>query len=141
MLTIHLPPLRDRGEDVLLLANHFLTKLAEKTGKKIIAFTDEAQNILRNYKWPGNVRELENTIERALIITNDTIIKPDDLKLEGPSQPSTKRLTLKEHENQILLKTLDQTDGNRTRAAEILDVSTRWIQLRLKELGLNLERG
>ncbi len=133
VIAIHIPPLREREEDIILLANHFLKHFAEKTGKKISFFSDSARQILDDYHWPGNVRELENAIERAVILTNQQQIQPEDLRLETAAPSFKPGRTLKEFETQLLIKTLKANSGNRTRAAKSLDVSLRWVQMRLKE--------
>jgi DNA-binding NtrC family response regulator len=129
VVSITLPPLRERKEDIPLLANHFLQKFSGEHHKAISHISPEALEILMGYDWPGNVRELENTIERAIILSPHPIILPEDLpqKLLGsePAAPpphSEKPLSLKEVEKRHILKVLQETHGNKKKAAEILGI-------------------
>jgi two-component system response regulator AtoC len=137
VVTITLPPLRERREDIPLLANHFVQKFSEEYKKAISHISPEALEILTQYSWPGNVRELENTIERAVILTVHPIILPedlpqklldivpdqrlDDLKKRYPLM-SDKLLSLKDVEKNYVLKVLTETKGNKKKAAEILGI-------------------
>ena len=89
VVTIELPPLRERKEDIPLLAQHFLKKFAVGNQKEITDFSPEATNFLLKYEWPGNVRELENAIERAVILTKNTYIEVADLPRESPAMAHT----------------------------------------------------
>ena len=129
VVSITLPPLRERKEDIPLLANHFLQKFSGEHHKAISHISPEAMEILMRYDWPGNVRELENTIERAMILSPHPIILPEDLpqKVLGsepawPSPYSEKPLSLKEVERRHILKVLQETGGNKKKAAEILGI-------------------
>lgn len=137
VLTLLMPPLRERKEDIPLLANHFLQKFTEENHKNISHISPEAFEILIGYPWPGNVRELENTIERAVIFTIHPIILPEDLPpkflepgsgKEGetpdgkPPLYPEKLLPLKAIEKSYVLKVLEQTKGNKKKAAEILGI-------------------
>lgn len=133
VVTIKMPPLRERGDDIDLLIDHFLQKFAEKTGKKLSGISNEARQALRHYPWPGNVRELENTIERAVIMAGSQRIEKEDLRLEQDPATFKDNNTLRHLENQLLLKTVPDVDGNRTRAAKMMGLSTRWNQMRLKK--------
>ena len=137
VVTITLPPLRERREDIPLLANHFFQKFSEEYKKAISHISPEALEILTQYSWPGNVRELENTIERAVILSVHPIILPedlpqklldivpdkrlDDLKKRYPLM-SDKLLSLKDVEKNYVLKVLKETKGNKKKAAEILGI-------------------
>jgi DNA-binding NtrC family response regulator len=112
-----------------MLANHFLQKFSEEHHKAISHISPEALEILMRYHWPGNVRELENTIERAIILSPHPIILPEDLpqKLLGSERAgltlfSEKPLSLKEVEKSYVLKVLQETKGNKKKAAEILGI-------------------
>ena len=129
VVSITLPPLRERKEDIPMLANHFLQKFSEEHHKAISHISPEALEILMRHHWPGNVRELENTIERAIILSPHPIILPEDLpqKLLGSEQAgltllSEKPLSLKEVEKSYILKVLQETKGNKKKAAEILGI-------------------
>lgn len=129
VVTIVLPPLRERKDDIPLLANHFLQKFTESYGKAISHISPEALERLVQYSWPGNVRELENTIERAVILSTHPIILPEDLPpailraTEGAIPVFPERLLpLKEIEKSYVLRVLQQTKGNKKKAAEILGI-------------------
>jgi two-component system response regulator HydG len=137
---IDVPPLRLRGGDVLVLANHFLRKFALENHKRIDGFTDRARAKIVGYRWPGNVRALENAIERAVVLAEGTQIDEGDLPFEAaPEAIGGVRIpgsTMGEIEKYAILKTLEAVDGSTSRAAEILDISVRTIQYRLHEYGL-----
>jgi two-component system response regulator AtoC len=129
VVSITLPPLRERNEDIPLLANHFLHKFSEENKKSISHISPEALEILLQYSWPGNVRELEHTIERAVILSIHPIILPEDLPRkmfdemrEVEIVPSEKLLPLKEIEKRYVLKVLQGTKGNKKKASEILGI-------------------
>jgi DNA-binding NtrC family response regulator len=129
VVTITLPPLRERKEDIPFLANHFLQKFSEENHKNISHLSPEALEILNRYSWPGNVRELEHTIERAVIFSIHPMILPEDLprKLFEESKPQEilipeKPLSLRELEKRYALKVLQETGGNKKKASEILGI-------------------
>jgi len=129
VVSIILPPLRERKEDIPLLANHFLYKFSEENKKSISHISPEALEILLQYSWPGNVRELEHTIERAVILSIHPIILPEDLPRkmfeemkEVEILPPEKLLPLKEIEKRYVLKVLQETKGNKKKASEILGI-------------------
>ncbi len=129
VIMITLPPLRERNEDIPLLASHFLQKFSEENRKTISHISPEALEILLQYAWPGNVRELEHTIERAVIFSTHPIILPEDLprkmseEMKGSEIPMPgKPLSLKELERKYILKVLQETRGNKKKASEILGI-------------------
>jgi two-component system, NtrC family, response regulator AtoC len=129
VVSITLPPLRERKEDIPLLANYFLHKFTEEHQKAISHISPEALEILTRHDWPGNVRELENTMERAIILSAHPIILPEDLpqKVLGSQLPEVslfpeKLLSLKEVEKSYVLRVLHETKGNKKKAAEILGI-------------------
>jgi DNA-binding NtrC family response regulator len=129
VVSIALPPLRQRKEDIPVLATHFLQKFVEENHKSISHISPEALEILIHYAWPGNVRELEHTIERAVILSIHPIILPEDLprkmfeEIQGAEfLLSREPLSLKEVERQYVLKVLEQTKGNKKKASEILGI-------------------
>jgi two-component system response regulator HydG len=139
---VHLdvPPLRLRGGDTLVLANHFLRHFAEENHKNVEGFSEAARTKILGHKWPGNVRELENAIERAVVLGQGTLIEADDLPFElvehshGPVRiPGS---TMAEIEKHAIISTLESVEGSTTRAAELLDISVRTIQYRLSEYGI-----
>jgi len=143
VIPVKLPPLRQRPDDIEELITYFLAKCSRENGRTIHGFTDEAKQVLMNYTWPGNVRELQNTIERAVVLADSSMLTPDDFKLslmsarkddDDPSRLSVPvGTTVGDMERQLVLKTLTQCNDNRTRAAEILGVSVRTLRNKLKE--------
>jgi DNA-binding NtrC family response regulator len=141
VVSIEMPPLRARPSDVPLLALRFLRKYAAENAKDIRGFTAEALQQLTLYSWPGNVRELENAVERAVVICRHHEIRLQDLashivKTSGRTpegMPIIPGATLADIEEYAILKTLEHTGGATTRAAEILGISPRTIQYRLRE--------
>ncbi len=138
VVPIHLPPLRERPEDIIPLANYFLTMLWKENHKKEMTLTKPALDKLQNYPWPGNVRELGNIIERAVVLETGAKIGPDSLFLDqAPSQialPSG--ITLRELEKQFIIETL-QVHRDRNRAAERLGISIETLREKLKEYNLS----
>ena len=123
---IHIPPLRERGEDVLLLADHFLKKYAHKYKKEIQGLTRETKQKLMRYPWPGNVRELQHAMERAVILTQSAWLRPNDFMLTP--QPEKKNeleevLNLEELELRAIKKALKRCAGNVSEAAELLGIT------------------
>jgi two-component system response regulator HydG len=140
VVTIEMPSLRERPSDIALLATHFLRKYAGENDKAVVGFAEDALAALTRYHWPGNVRELENAIERAVIVARTDVIRAADLapqivSAERPSTggPPVPGSTIAELERYAILKTLEHTGGSTSRAAEILGISTRKIQYRLRE--------
>ncbi len=130
VVTITLPPLRERREDIPSLAKHFLQKFSEENHKNISHIAPEALEILNQYSWPGNVRELEHTVERAVILSIHPIILPEDLpkkmldEIRGPEiLIPEKPLSLRELEKRYVLKVLQETGGNKKKASEILGIN------------------
>ncbi len=141
---IKLPALRERKEDIVPLTQHFLREIAREYHKDIEGITEEAMEILKNYDWPGNIRELRNTIEKAIIITRDKFIKPEDITLKITEQlkiEPTFTLNYNEAINRLEIdlvkKALSQTQGNQTRAAEILGVSRNFLIRLMKKHNIN----
>jgi two-component system response regulator HydG len=139
VITIKLPPLRQRREDIPLLVHHFLRKYAAKNTKDVGGFTEEALDILQTYAWPGNVRELENVIERAVVLTQSSQISPADLPetLVRTDQAARHLVIsigtpLEEVEDRLIEETLRYTKGDKTLAAKLLGITTRTIYRRMK---------
>ncbi|MBL9025797.1 MAG: sigma-54-dependent Fis family transcriptional regulator [Myxococcales bacterium] len=141
---IEMPPLRLRGNDILLLAEHFLHRFALENHKRVVGFTEKAKGKLMSYRWPGNVRALENAIERAVVLCENPRIDDSDLPFDAVPDTAGLRVpgsTMAEIEKYAILKTLEAVGGSTSRAAEMLDISVRTIQYRLHEYGLAKERG
>jgi two-component system response regulator HydG len=143
---LEMPPIRARGSDILVLADHFLQRFSLENHKEITGFSDRARTRIRAHRWPGNVRELENAIERAVVLCEGSMIEESHLP-RSSSAPATldgieiPGATMAEIEKYAILKTLELVDGSTVRAAEVLDISTRTIQYRLHEYGLAKQRG
>ncbi len=133
---IVLPSLKERSEAILPLAEYFAKKFGASFGKKIPGFTEDAKLALASYGWPGNIRELQNVIERAVILSAGAI-DASLLNLEtGSDRRDLAEGLLKSNERELIRKTLEETDGNRRKAAEVLGISLRTLQYRIKEFGL-----
>lgn len=147
VITIHLPPLRERKEDIPLLIDHFLKKYSELNQKKIRDLSKEARSLLLRHFYPGNVRELENLIERAVVLCRGEVVTTQDLPFhlqEGLSEKQwetigkTKTLpdSLEEIERDLIIKALHQHQGVQTRAAESLGISERVLRYKMKKYGI-----
>ncbi len=135
VITISVPPLRARGDDVLLLIRHFMDRFAKDTGKPVPRFSDDALRVLRQYHWPGNVRELENLIQLLMIMNDSDVIEVADLpslmRFSAPRGGGFSR-TLAEVEAEYIRNVLASVDGNRTRAAQILGIDRKTLRERIK---------
>ncbi|HEU4371050.1 MAG TPA: sigma-54 dependent transcriptional regulator [Methylomirabilota bacterium] len=130
VVTITVPPLRERSSDVPLLARHFLDKYAPTGSRAVTGFADETLALLCAYAWPGNVRELEHAVERAVALSTAALILPDDLPAEvraaaGRAARPAARLTLEDMKRWYVAQILDEVGGNKARAAEILGIDRR----------------
>ena len=145
VVTLYLPPLRERQEDMPLLANHFLCKYREANQKLITHIAPEALHLLCIYDWPGNVRELEHTVERAVTLTMNNCLQPEDLpaKLQQPlpstqAGPASAWLSLDEMEKQHIQTVLRVTQGNKKKAAQILGINRRSLYRMARHHGIDL---
>ena len=136
---VHLPPLRDRPEDVVALGSHFLRRKAERYRKPITGFDGDATTALLGHSWPGNVRELEHVIERAVVLTEGTTIAIGDLHLRRPASegPALERMTLADAETYLIRRAIERT-GNATAAAEALGLSRSALYRRLSAMGIRV---
>ena len=133
---IHIPPLRERREDILPLAEFFVRNLSIRMGKPIPSLTPEAKELLRGYNWPGNARELANAIERALIVSQSATIDKEDLPMKSEAASSMRPGLLAQIEKKAILDALSRNSGDRRATAEELGISLRTLQYRLKEFGI-----
>ena len=156
VITVSIPPLRDRKEDILVLADHFLREFCADLGRPSPSLSDAAASALLAHDWPGNVRELKNAMQHLALLCDDSVIEPQSLPgwllMEGPpgiavradsdpldtplSLKESKRRTFVETEKRQIAEALRVFDGNRTRAAEYLGISRRSLQLKIKHYGL-----
>jgi two-component system response regulator HydG len=135
VITIEAPPLRERGNDVLILMNHFASKFAGELGKPVPRFSDDVLQAMKHYDWPGNVRELENTVQRIVVMS-------DDVHVEVPDLPSNMRCTimpgsgfnrtLEEVERDHIMNVLVSVNGNKTQAARILGIDRKTLRKKLE---------
>jgi transcriptional regulator with PAS, ATPase and Fis domain len=133
---LNLPPLRERPEDIKLLADHFIKKFSFQLKKKVSGFTEDTINFLMQRQWKGNIREFENVIQRAVLIARSDMLGVDDFILDrNQPQGQVQNGSLKDMEMDMILKTLEDTKGNKTRAAGLLGVSVRTIRNKLNEYG------
>ena len=149
VLSIAIPPLRDRSEDIPLLCDHFIKRFNNRLGKNITGIAPAALSRLLEYNWPGNVRELENAIERAVVLAEDSLLLPDhfppdigeqfgddqlDEFFDGHSLKAAQKLM----EKKLITKALTKTDGNRTQAARLLEISHPSLLSKIKTYGIDL---
>ncbi len=136
---LQVPPLRERQEDVALLAHHFLRRFATETNKKIDSIHPAALEAMRNYAWPGNVRELENAIERAVVVEKGRQIKLSDLPFVSPSgeQADLGKLSLEEIEHQHIARILASEGGNISNTAKVLGINRTTLYHKIKKYGLS----
>jgi two-component system NtrC family response regulator len=144
VVTITIPPLRERKEDISPLMDHFLQRYSSQNGKSVEGFLPEARDLLLRYDYPGNVRELENIIERAVVIARGSIISTKDLpfpaqypRLESTTKKSPTRLkdSVEAMEFEMIREAMDQTGNHQTQAAEVLGISERTLRYKLKKYG------
>ncbi len=149
VVTLHVPPLRERKEDVPLLAQHFLKIFSERNRKTISGFTPQAMDRLLRYAWPGNVRELMNTVERAVVLARSEYLDEEDLSpvfrdpipeeaspADGLSLEALENLPLDGVEKATILRVLEQTRGNKSEAARRLGITRRTLHQKLKKYGV-----
>jgi two-component system, NtrC family, response regulator HydG len=145
---VHVPPLRERREDIPLLVDHFLKKYAAAMNRRINRVTPAAMALLQHYDWPGNIRELENAIERALVVASEPELREEDFSLRaprpsmavsmgvsGPRSEESEERSLEAIENAHILRVLEDCNFNQTRAAQVLDIDRVTLHNKLKKLG------
>lgn len=139
VITLHLPPLRARKEDVPGLLDYFLERFRKENGKRISGYAGEVYDLCKRYAWPGNVRELQNAVERAVVLADGEVLTVEHFSFLA--QPGVQLrgdglvagMTIEETERRLILKTLEACQENRTRAAELLGISVRTLRNKLKE--------
>ena len=146
VILFHLPPLRERKDDVPLLANYFIEKYNRIDKRNVRGLTEEVMQLLMQMPWKGNIRELENIIERAVLMCKGQLIDQEDISISEKDRPAEDRrftfvptVSLKEMEKKVIYHALDQTNGNRTHAAEILGISVRTLRNKLNEYRKKME--
>jgi two-component system response regulator HydG len=149
VVPVEIPPLRERREDINLLIDHFLAIYNDKNGRAVQGFHPRAIDAIMRYDWPGNIRELENVVERSVILTRDDYVMFQDLPetIRGAQGETYEReirdglrpgISLKEMERELIIKTLEDNDGNRTRTSAILGITRRTLQHKLKEYEIDI---
>jgi DNA-binding NtrC family response regulator len=135
---IHLPALRDRREDIPLLAMHFLNRSRARYRKQVDGFSSSAMQQMLQYAWPGNVRELEHTVERAVLLCRGEEIDPSNLAITAArgATPSFDNMSIDEVEALLIRKVLRRCDGNISQAAEVLGLSRAALYRRIEKYGL-----
>jgi DNA-binding NtrC family response regulator len=141
-ICVEVPPLRERENDVLVLVDFYLNRFTQKYGKPGLRINQAAQEKLMAYAWPGNVRELHHTLERAVILSEGNVLKPDDFLLGSKTTLSIENgpSTLEEMERLMITKALSQNDGNYSAAAEQLGISRQTLYNKLKKKPPNPQR-
>ena len=150
VVPLHLPPLRERGTDVLLLAKHFLSQFSQAFAKSFSGISPEAEQILMAYSWPGNVRELRNIIERICIMANGPLLEPEHLPQElhqaSPARTSTTtqetidqglEINVANYEKELITKALDRSDNNVVKAALLLKIPRGTLRYKMEKYGLS----
>jgi transcriptional regulator with GAF, ATPase, and Fis domain len=143
VVSVTLPPLRDRREDIPLLAAHFVKKYSSEANRAVAGISPEAHALLKNYDWPGNVRELQNALERAVVLGSSNHIRPEDLPeaLVETNAPSHGGMlcyhdAVNSVKRQVILKAIDQAEGNFTEAAKLLDLHPNYLHRLVRNMGL-----
>ena len=148
VISLHAPPLRERKDDIPLLARHFLNRFAERNGKMVMGLTPAAMDRLTRYEWPGNVRELVNAMERAVVLSRHEYIDvaelplalrgdSDDEPAASPDPVLSGNVSLDELEKTAILKTLEATEGNKSEAARRLGITRKTLHNKLKQYGIS----
>ena len=144
VLRIHLPPLRERKDDIPKLVEFFLRKFNDENGFSVEPPDEAGMAALQKYQWPGNIRELEHAIERAVVLTRAGKIKPEVIEFRSPAQSAPQGgeleagMSVAEAEKRLILKTLDHCGRNRTKAAEMLEISIRTLRNKLNEYNVRI---
>jgi DNA-binding NtrC family response regulator len=139
VISVMLPPLRERAEDIELLAEYFLREISEGYGKPVPSLSESTLAWLKRQEWPGNIRELKNSIQRAVLMSSQSVLTPQDFGSEERDVPEEKReedpstLSLRVMEKKLIFHALEKTNGNRTHAAKILGISIRTLRNKLSE--------
>jgi DNA-binding NtrC family response regulator len=151
VLSIDVPPLRERREDIPVLIDFFLKKHTRNTTHPIRGLTTETKKLMSDYSWPGNVRQLESAIERAILLCEGDEITPEDLPTEvrqdtGPAPEGTFKLpsegiNFEDVERNLITQAMEQTDYNITKAAKLLGLTFRTLQYRLEKFGIKKPDG
>lgn len=144
VLPFVVPPLRDRPEDIPVLADYFFRKTKRELGRTVSGFSAEAMDALLSYRWPGNVRELENVVERAIVISTHELIRPEDLMLPGSSSltpdayaGSSLKEAVLQFKRHFITKALEEHNWNQTDTAKAVGIQRTYLSKLIKELEIS----
>jgi DNA-binding NtrC family response regulator len=152
VVTLIQPPLRERISDIPLLAEHYLKEFVQQTGKPVTGISESAMQLLQRYRWPGNVRELVNVIERAVVLTKNTVLQPQDLPeglrqdeshvdlVNGKLPGSNLKAALANPEKQLILDALNAHGWNRQDTADFLGINRTTLYKKMKRYGISFEK-
>ena len=140
-IELHIPPLRERGEDIILLAEHFLSIFAMRYDRKGVSLSDDARTKLLNHSWPGNVRELQHSIERSLVLSSSPVLSASDIQITPNTQSAgnedtQQTLNLEELERNTIKRAVSMSNGNLTQAAELLGITRFALYRKIDKLGI-----
>ena len=139
--SVKVPPLRERKEDLMLFANNFLNESNRDLDKNVVGFTDAALVALKNYEWPGNLRELKNIVKRSVLLTSKEVIPLEILPNDIANAKVVKKsygLFKNENEQELILDALEKTNGNKAKAARMLDIDRKTLYNKLKQYDISL---
>lgn len=133
---IHIPPLRNRREDIIPLAERFVARYGEKYNKPELLLAGEVAERLKTHPWEGNIRELQNVIEKAVIMCDGDVIRPEHLELHTAARPATEAQTIEEMERQLIANAIEQCGGNLSQVAQQLGITRQTLYNKIKRYGL-----
>jgi Nif-specific regulatory protein len=146
VVSVTMPPLRDRRDDIPLLAAYFVQKYSKESNRDVVAISPEAMQLLKQYDWPGNVRELQNALERAVVLGTSKLIRPEDLpealiETKAPGHTGLERYhdAVNDIKRQVILKAIERTSGNFTEAAKLLDLHPNYLHRLVRNMNLRKE--
>jgi DNA-binding NtrC family response regulator len=149
VLTLHQQPLRDRGTDIHLLLEYFTNKYCQQFGLPKKTFSAAAKKNLLMHNWPGNIRELENAVQKAILMSDQQVINPEDLnsdsvttyqKVSGDSEPVTLHQARDRAEKAAIINALVKTKGNVSLSSKILEIDRKWLIKKMDEFGIHADR-
>ncbi|MEP6960934.1 MAG: helix-turn-helix domain-containing protein, partial [Acidobacteriota bacterium] len=145
VIQIAIPPLRERPDDILPLTQHFLAEQKVKYRSKVEGVSEGAANLLKQHAWPGNVRELRNVVMRAVLVEDSAILQESSVHFvevmpgKAPAKPQSTQWSLKETERNLVVRALEKTGGNQTRAAKLLGITRDMLRYRMKKFRFTRE--
>jgi len=141
VIPINLPPLRERREDIIDIANYFISTYNKKYEKNILGISDEAKNMMLNYEWKGNVRELQNVVEKAVILSANRLLRTEDLKIDSKPLVNSYPLNLKDaiqkFKKEFIISALEKNHWNQTKTAAVLQIQRTYLTRLVKELNID----